>query len=271
MKQELEKLIINLNTDKLYCVTVYDRDLRTNVHRNLMHQEIIDTFGSAEELMEDLNQKGHINLTFHPKRKNGSSFKVVENSFDVQFGAEKQTTKKMNTQPTAVKTKKKKKAKAKNADLNLFGLNAMDILDLKIRAKEADKLEKDFNETREKYVAVKLKCKELEEEKLQKKYSAEKNEQLYGTIKDGLKSLPMVMKGLGYPVPGAEGLNASTTNDDDGLTQVQKEWLDIVRGTEDNMLQILKTIHVQLNTPMENNVFATDLQKILVKHKLIVV
>jgi hypothetical protein len=35
------------------------------------------------------------------------------------------------------------------------------------------------------------------------------------------------------------------------------------------MLHILKVIHVQLNTPMENNVFATDLQKILVKHKLI--
>ena len=267
MKQELENLIDKLNTDKLYCVTVYDRDLRTNVHRNLMHQEIKDTFSCAENLMEDLHKKGHVNLTFHPKRKNGSSFKVVEPSFDVRFGVEKQV-KKMDLESTVVKPKKKKKKQIKGSP-NIFGLNAMATMELMMRSKEADKLEKENEELKTKYKDVKSILKTLQEENLQKKYTAEKNDQLYSTIKDGLKSLPVVMKGLGYDVPVPTGLNASATDNDENLTQLQKEWFDIVRGTEDGMLQILKAIHVQLNTPMEKNIFATDLQKILVKHKLI--
>lgn len=263
MKQ-LESLIHKLNTDVYASVTVYDRDKEAYIHRNMLQEKIIDDYGSAEEFFEQLYASGHKKLTLFPKRKNGNSFKVDGDSFDVNFG--KQTNEKMeNSQKPAKKKKKKKKNDS-------FGLGASEIFDLKLSAYEKDRFSRENEILTAKCERLETENKALVEEKLERKYKIEKNDALNATIQGGLKSLPMIMKGLGMNVPdSALGLQANVTEfEDENLSGVKKGFIEVLKATDDDMVTLMQVIYNKINQNVETNQFAIDLQELLQKHNMIV-
>jgi hypothetical protein len=264
MKQ-LESLMNKLNTDVYASVSVYDRDTEAYIHRNMLQEKIIDDYGSAEEFFEQLYASGHKKLTLYPKRKNGNSFKVDGDSFDVTFG--KQDTEKMEKSDS--KTAKKKKKKKKN---NSFGLGAAEIFDLKLGAYEKDRFCRENEILTAKCEKLETENRALVEEKLQRKFTVEKNEALNATILGGIKQLPFIMKGLGMNVPDAAlGLQANVTElEEETLSPVKKGFIDIIKATDDDMVTLMQVIYNKINQNVETNEFAIDLQELLQKHNMIV-
>ena len=263
MKQ-LESLMHKLNTDVYASVTVYDRDTEAYIFRNMLQEKIIDTYGSAEELFEQLYADGHKKLTLFPKRKNGNSFKVDGGSFDVNFG--KQDTEKMEkTDSKPFKKKKKKKKK------DSFGLGASEIFDLKLGAYEKDRISRENEILVAKNEKLESENKALLEEKLQKKFTVEKNEALNATILGGIKQIPIIMQGLGYNVPNPSmGLQASVTEfEDENLSTVKKGFIQVLKATDDDMVTLMQVIYNKVNQNVENNEFSIDLQELLQKHNMI--
>jgi hypothetical protein len=263
MKQ-LESLIHKLNTDVLASVTVYDRDLAAYIHRNIRHEKIIDDYTCAEDFFESLYASGHKKLTLFPKRKNGNSFKVDGDSFDVNFG--KQETKMEKSEQKPAKKKKKKK---KN---DSFGLGASEIFDLKLGAYEKDRISRENEILVAKCEKLETENKALTEEKLQKKFTVEKNEALNATILGGIKQIPLIMKGLGYNVPDAAlGLQANVTEfEDENLSPVKKGFIQVLKATDDDMVTLMQVIYNKINQNVEVNQFAIDLQELLQKHQMII-
>ena len=264
MKQ-LESLMNKLNTDVYASVTVYDRDTEAYIYKNMLREKIIDTYGSAEEFFEQLYASGHKKLTLFPKRKNGNSFKVDGDSFDVNFG--KQTNEKM--EKSEQKTAKKKKKKKKN---DSFGLGASEIFDLKLSAYEKDRFSRENEILTAKCERLETENRALVEEKLQKKFTVEKNEALNATILGGIKQIPFIMKGLGMSVPDAAlGLNANVTEfEDENLSPVKKGFIEMLKATDDDMVTLMQVIYNKINQNVEVNQFAIDLQDLLQKHQMII-
>jgi len=263
MKQ-LESLIQKLNTDVYASVTVFDRDTQAYIHRNMLQEKIIDDYGCAEDFFESLYASGHKKLTLFPKRKNGNSFKVDGDSFEVNFG--KQETKMTKSDSTTAKKKKKKKKK------DSFGLGASEIFDLKLGAYEKERFAKENDILTAKCDKLEAENKALNEEKLERKYKVEKNDALNATIQGGLKSLPMILKGLGYNVPDAAiGLQANVTEfEDENLSPVKKGFIQVLKATDDDMVTLMQVIYNKVNQNLETNEFAIDLQELLQKHNMIV-
>lgn len=263
MKQ-LESLIHKLNTDVFASVTVYDRDTAAYIHRNMVHAKIIDDYGTAEDFFEQIYASGHKKLTLYPKRKNGNSFKFDGDSFEVNFG--KQETKMENSVQKPFKKKKKKK---KN---DSFGLGASEIFDLKLSAYEKDRYSRENDALTAKCERLENENKALLEKELERKYTVQKNELLNATIQGGLKSLPMIMKGLGMNVPdSALGLNAQVGEfEDDNLSPVKKGFIEILKATDDDMVTLMQVIYNKINQNVEVNQFAIDLQELLQKHQMII-
>ncbi|PKB18378.1 hypothetical protein [Flavobacterium sp. 5] len=265
MKQ-LESLMHKLNTDVYASVTVYDRDTEAYIHRNMLHEKIIKEYESAENLFETIYASGHTKLTLYPKRKNGNSFKNDGDSFDVTFGKqdnkmEKQTAK-----------KKKKKKKKDSFGLGAFGLGAGEIIDLKMEARDKERFARENEVLIAKVEKLETENKALHEEKLERKYKVEKNEALNATIQGGLKSLPLIMRGLGYTVPDvALGLQANTADyESENLSAVQKGFIDVVKASDDDIVTLMQVIFNKINENVENNGFAIDLQELLQKYNMIV-
>lgn len=263
MKQ-LESLMHKLNTDVYASVTVYDRDTEAYIHRNMLQQKIIDDYGTAEEFFEQLYASGHKKLTLFPKRKNGNSFKLDGDSFDVNFG--KQETKMEKSEQKPAKKKKKKK---KN---DSFGLGASEIFDLKLSAYEKDRFSRENEVLTAKCERLETENRALVEEKLQKRFTVEKNEALNATILGGIKQIPLIMKGLGMNVPDAAiGLNAQVGEfEDESLSPVKKGFIEIIKVTDEDMVTLMQVIYNKINQNVETNHFAIDLQELLQKHQMIV-
>lgn len=264
MMKQLESLMHKLNTDVYASVTVFDRDTQAYIHRNMLQEKIIDDYGSAEDFFESLYASGHKKLTLFPKRKNGNSFKVDGGSFDVTFG--KQDTEKMEN--TDSKPFKKKKKKKKN---NSFGLGASEIFDLKLSAYEKDRFSRENEILLAKCDKLEAENKALNEEKLQKKFTVEKNEALNATILGGIKQIPLIMQGLGYNVPNPSiGLQANVTGfEDENLSPVKKGFIDVIKASDDDMISLMQVIYNKINQNVETNEFAIDLQELLQKHNMI--
>lgn len=263
MKQ-LESLIHKLNTDVYASVTVYDRETEAYLHRNMIHAKIIDEYESAEEFFEKLYADGHKKLTLYPKRKNGNSFKNDGDSFEVNFGKQDEKMEKSGSNKPVKKKKKKKN--------NSFGLGAAEIFDLKLGAYEKERFARENDILTAKCERLESENSALKEEKLERKYKIEKNEALNATIQGGLKSLPLIMKGLGMNVPDAAlGLQGNVTElEDENLSQVKKDFIEIVKATDDDMVTLMQVIFNKINQNVEKNEFAIDLQELLQKHNMIV-
>lgn len=264
MKQ-FESFILKLNTDSYTAVTVYDRDTEAYIYKNMLSENIIAEHNSAEDFFEALYAAGHKKLTLFPKRKNGNSFKIAGDSFDVNFG--KQDTEKMErSESTPAKKKKKKK---KN---NSFGLGAAEIFDLKLGAYEKERFSRENEILTAKCEKLEAENRALLEEKLQKKFTVEKNEALNATILGGIKQLPLIMKGLGMNVPDAAlGLQGNIPElEEENLSQVKKDFIQELKTTDDDMVTLMQVIYNKINQNVETNHFAIDLQELLQKHNMIV-
>ena len=268
--EQLDDLMDRLGSDKFCAVTVSDRETEKPIYRNLTHEQIQKEYGTPESFFEKLYSEGYTQLTIQEKRKNGvNAFKIEGEPFDVTFG---ETEKKSKTNESEqMQTAKKKKKKKKKS--GLMGLGIAEIFDLKLQAHDRGELARKLEESERLNRELKAQNDQLNEEKLQKKYTKESNDSLNNMLLGVVKQAPLILKGLGFNVPvESSGLAMASGEDlqDEGYSDTKKAFLDIIRTLDDDTITLLSVIYQKINEKSENNVFSQELFGLLQKHQMIV-
>ena len=262
--EQLDDLMDKLNSDKFCAVTVYDRDTSKPIFRNVTHEQIKNDYGTAEEFFEKVFAEGYKKLTLQEKRKNGANaFKIEGDTFDVSFGS----TAEAQPKQTA---KKKKKKKMKSG---LMGLGMTEIFDLKMQAYDRGELARKLEESQRENKELKAKNEELNEEKLQKRYTKESNDSLNNMLLGVVKQAPIILKGLGFNIPiEANGLGVASTDDieNDTYSEVKKSFLETIKSLDDDTISLLQVIYQKINEKSENNVFSQELFELLQQNQMLV-
>ena len=262
--EQLDDLMDKLNSDKFCAVTVYDRDTSKPIFRNVTHEQIKNDYGTAEEFFEKVFAEGYKKLTLQEKRKNGANaFKIEGDTFDVSFGS----TAEAEPKQTA---KKKKKKKMKSG---LMGLGMTEIFDLKMQAYDRGELARKLEESQRENKELKAKNEELNEEKLQKRYTKESNDSLNNMLLGVVKQAPIILKGLGFNVPiEANGLGVASADDidNDTYSEVKKSFLETIKSLDDDTTALLQVIYQKINEKSENNVFSQELFELMQQHQMLV-
>jgi hypothetical protein len=262
--EQLDDLMDKLNSDKFCAVTVYDRDTSKPIFRNVTHEQIKNDYGTAEEFFEKVFAEGYKKLTLQEKRKNGANaFKIEGDTFDVSFGS----TAEAQPKQTA---KKKKKKKMKSG---LMGLGMTEIFDLKMQAYDRGELARKLEESQRENKELKAKNEELNEEKLQKRYTKESNDSLNNMLLGVVKQAPIILKGLGFNIPiEANGLGVASTDDieNDTYSEVKKSFLETIKSLDDDTISFLQVIYQKINEKSENNVFSQELFELLQQNQMLV-
>jgi hypothetical protein len=262
--EQLDDLMDKLNSDKFCAVTVYDRDTSKPIFRNVTHEQIKNDYGTAEEFFEKVFAEGYKKLTLQEKRKNGANaFKIEGDTFDVSFGS----TAEAEPKQTA---KKKKKKKMKSG---LMGLGMTEIFDLKMQAYDRGELARKLEESQRENKELKAKNEELNEEKLQKRYTKESNDSLNNMLLGVVKQAPIILKGLGFNIPiEANGLGVASTDDieNDTYSEVKKSFLETIKSLDDDTISLLQVIYQKINEKSENNVFSQELFELLQQNQMLV-
>ncbi|WP_136669384.1 hypothetical protein [Flavobacterium sp. H122] len=267
--EQLDDLMDRLGSDKFCAVTVTDRQTEKPIFRNVTHEQIKDEYGTPESFFEKLYDEGYTKLTIQEKRKNGvNAFKIEGEPFDVTFG---ETQKKSKTNESELmQTAKKKKKKKKSG---LMGLGIAEIFDLKLQAHDRGELARKLEESERENRELKAKNDQLNEEKLQKKYTKERNDSLNNMLLGVVKQAPLILKGLGFNVPvESSGLAMASGEDlqDEGYSDAKKAFLDIIKTLDDDTITLLSVIYQKINEKSENNVFSQELFGLLQKHQMLV-
>jgi hypothetical protein len=266
--EQLDDLMDRLGSDKFCAVTVTERDTSKPIFRNVTHQQIKDEYGTPEAFFEKLYNDGYTKLTIQEKRKNGvNAFKIEGEPFDVTFGEEEKVKSKTDEMQTAKKKKKKKKGSG------LMGLGIAEIFDLKLQAHDRGELARKLEEAERLNRELKAKNDELNEEKLQKKYTKESNDSLNNMLLGVVKQAPLILKGLGFNVPVESGGLAMASADDlqdDNYSDAKKAFLDIIKTLDDDTITLLSVIYQKISEKSENNVFSQELFGLLQKHQMLV-
>ena len=261
--EQLDDLMDKLNSDKFCAVTVYDRDTSKPIFRNVTHEQIKNDYGTAEEFFEKVFAEGYKKLTLQEKRKNGANaFKIEGDNFDVSFGS----TAEAELKQTVKKKKKKKKA-------GLMGLGMTEIFDLKMQAYDRGELARKLEESERENKELKAKNEELNEEKLQKRYTKESNDSLNNMLLGVVKQAPIILKGLGFNVPiEANGLGVASADDieNDTYSEVKKSFLETIKSLDDDTIALLQVIYQKINEKSENNVFSQELFELMQQHQMLV-
>lgn len=262
--EQLDDLMDKLNSDKFCAVTVYDRDTSKPIFRNVTHEQIKNDYGTAEEFFEKVFAEGYKKLTLQEKRKNGvNAFKMEGDTFDVSFGGTTEAEPK-----ETVKKKKKKKMKS-----GLMGLGMTEIFDLKMQAYDRGELARKLEESQRENKELKAKNEELNEEKLQKRYTKESNDSLNNMLLGVVKQAPIILKGLGFNVPvETTGLGVASTDniENDTYSEVKKSFLETIKNLDDDTIALLQVIYKKINEKSENNVFSQELFELLQQHQMLV-
>ena len=262
--EQLDDLMDKLNSDKFCAVTVYDRDTSKPIFRNVTHEQIKNDYGTAEEFFEKVFAEGYKKLTLQEKRKNGANaFKMDGDPFDLSFGSTAEAQPKQTS-------KKKKKKKMKRG---LMGLGMTEIFDLKMQAYDRGELARKLEESQRENKELKAKNEELNEEKLQKRYTKESNDSFNNMILGAVKQAPMILKGLGFNVPiEANGLGVASTDEieNDTYSEVKKSFLETIKTLDDDTIALLQVIFQKINEKSENNVFSQELFELLQQHQMLV-
>lgn len=262
--EQLDDLMDKLNSDKFCAVTVYDRDTSKPIFRNVTHEQIKNDYSTAEEFFEKIFAEGYKKLTLQEKRKNGANaFKMEGDPFDVSFGNYAEAEPKQSA-------KKKKKKKMKSG---LMGLGMTEIFDLKMQAYDRGELARKLEESQRENKELKAKNEELNEEKLQKRYTKESNDSLNNMLLGVVKQAPIILKGLGFNVPvETTGLGVATTDDteNDNHSEVKKSFLETIKNLDDDTIALLQVIYQKINEKSENNVFSQELFELLQQHQMLV-
>ena len=266
--QKLKNLIHKLNTDKFAAVTIIDNDSNIAVCKNKLSGEIIDEYGTADAFFESLLENGHQNVTVEPKRKNGNTFKYIDEIFTLSPEVEPAPLQATPT-PQAIDTnesefKKKKKKKKKNFFGLGAGLSMPEVISLNVKASQVDNLLHENRELKDKNARLEEKNSELKEEQLLKKYTADnkksQNAMLLGVIQQG----PAILNSLGLAKSPA-GLNAPS---DDNLNEIQKKLLGLIKTNEDSLNHILVNV-IETISKKQNPEFEKELTELLIKNNLI--
>ncbi|WP_395074563.1 hypothetical protein [Flavobacterium sp.] len=269
--EQLDDLMDRLNSDKFCAVTIYDSTTSKPVFRNITHEQIKNDYGNATAFFEKVYAQGYTKLTVQEKRKNGmNAFKIESDSFDVIFGNDKQEQLNDNEELPRQTTKKKKKKK-KNS--GLLGLGIAEIFDLKLQAHDRGELARKLEDAQRENKELKAKNDELNEEKLQKRYTKESNDSLNNMLLGVVKQAPIILKGLGFNVPVESGGLAMASADDlldENNSEVKKSFLDIIKTLDDDTITLLSVIYQKINEKNENNVFSQQLFQLLQQHQMVV-
>jgi hypothetical protein len=262
--EQLDDLIDKLNSDKFCAVTVYDRGTSKPIFRNVTHEQIKNDYGTAEEFFEKVFADGYKKLTLQEKRKNGANaFKIEGDTFDVSFGSTAEVQPKQSA-------KKKKKKKMKSG---LMGLGMTEIFDLKMQAYDRGELARKLEESQRENKELKSKNEELNEEKLQKRYTKESNDSLNNMLLGVVKQAPIILKGLGFNIPiEANGLGVASADDieNDTYSEVKKSFLETIKSLDDDTISLLQVIYQKINEKSENNVFSQELFELLQQNQMLV-
>ena len=262
--EQLDDLMDKLNSDKFCAVTVYDRGTSKPIFRNVTHEQIKNDYGTAEEFFEKVFAEGYKKLTLQEKRKNGANaFKIEGDTFDVSFGSTAEVQPKQSA-------KKKKKKKMKSG---LMGLGMTEIFDLKMQAYDRGELARKLEESQRENKELKAKNEELNEEKLQKRYTKESNDSLNNMLLGVVKQAPIILKGLGFNIPiEANGLGVASTDDieNDTYSEVKKSFLETIKSLDDDTISLLQVIYQKINEKSENNVFSQELFELLQQNQMLV-
>jgi hypothetical protein len=262
--EQLDDLMDKLNSDKFCAVTVYDRGTSKPIFRNVTHEQIKNDYGTAEEFFEKVFAEGYKKLTLQEKRKNGANaFKIEGDTFDVSFGSTAEVQPKQSA-------KKKKKKKMKSG---LMGLGMTEIFDLKMQAYDRGELARKLEESQRENKELKSKNEELNEEKLQKRYTKESNDSLNNMLLGVVKQAPIILKGLGFNIPiEANGLGVASADDieNDTYSEVKKSFLETIKSLDDDTISLLQVIYQKINEKSENNVFSQELFELLQQNQMLV-
>ena len=183
--------------------------------------------------------------------------------FDVSFGNSAEAEPKQSA-------KKKKKKKMKSG---LMGLGMTEIFDLKMQAYDRGELARKLEESQRENKELKAKNEELNEEKLQKRYTKESNDSLNNMLLGVVKQAPIILKGLGFNVPvETTGLGLATTDDteNENYSEVKKSFLETIKNLDDDTIALLQVIYQKINEKSENNVFSQELFELLQQHQMLV-
>jgi len=262
--EQLDDLMDKLNSDKFCAVTVYDRETSKPIFRNVTHEQIKNEYGTSEEFFEKVFAEGYKKLTLQEKRKNGANaFKIEGDTFDVSFGSTAEVQPKQSA-------KKKKKKKMKSG---LMGLGMTEIFDLKMQAYDRGELARKLEESQRENKELKAKNEELNEEKLQKRYTKESNDSLNNMLLGVVKQAPIILKGLGFNIPiEANGLGVASADDieNDTYSEVKKSFLETIKSLDDDTISLLQVIYQKINEKSENNVFSQELFELLQQNQMLV-
>jgi hypothetical protein len=261
--ERLDELMDKLNNDRFCAVTVFDRNTSKPIYRNVTHELIQNQYGSSEEFFEKIFADGYKKITLQEKRRNGSNaFKIEGKTFDVTFGEAKNT----ETSEPMEEAKKKKKS-------GLMGLGIAEIFDLKLQAHDRSELAKKLEESERNNRELKAKNDELNEERLQRKYTKESNDSLNNMLLGAVKQAPLILKALGFNVPAENGGLAIASPDDlydESFSEAKKSFLNIVQTLDDDTITLLSVIYQKINEKSQDNFFSQELFGLLQKYQMLV-
>jgi hypothetical protein len=155
----------------------------------------------------------------------------------------------------------------------LMGLGMTEIFDLKMQAYDRGELARKLAESQRDNKELKAKNEELNEEKLQRRYTKESNDSFNNMLLGAIKQAPIILKGLGFNVPvQANGLGVASTDDAENETysEVKKSFLEIIKTLDDDTLTLLQVIYQKINENTENNIFSQELFQLLQQHQMLV-
>ena len=148
-----------------------------------------------------------------------------------------------------------------------------EIFDLKLQAHDRGELARKLEDAQRENKELKAKNDELNEEKLQKKYTKESNDSLNNMLLGVVKQAPIILKGLGFNVPVESGGLAMASADDlqnENYSDAKKSFLDIIKTLDDDTITLLAVIYQKINEKNENNVFSQELFQLLQQHQMLV-
>ncbi|KFF17366.1 hypothetical protein [Flavobacterium hydatis] len=254
--QALDNLIDKLNTDSYSAVSIFNLDTNSFLFRNKSHAEIIAEYGSAEEFFESLFAKGCSRLTLTLKRKNGSSYKIDGESFDVNFSKMEQSQNQNPQTPVEV-------IKTPQVDLfsNSFGLGTLDIMNLMVAKNDASRLFTEVETLKAENKEYKKKYEDIREEQLASKYDTNKSKGTQEMLLGAIQQLPTLIGFVKGTAPVA-GLAAPMEL---YSSEVKQHFATALQSIDDTVVGVLESIANGLNTNVE---FSNELAQLLKKHQL---
>lgn len=256
--QELENLMEKLNTDQFSAVSVLDLDSSKFVFRNKTHAEIIEEYATAEDFFETLFAQGHKRLNLTLKRKNGSTYKVDGQSFEVNFSKQNLETQAVAKQEPRVS----QPAQMPDIFSNSFGLGTLDVMNLMVAKNDASRLFTENEVLKSENKEQKKLIEELKEERLATKYSTDKSKGTQEMLMGAIQHLPTLISfAKGTPMP-MTGLAAAV---EDYSSPIKQSFAEALQNIDDTVVTVLGSINNGLNSNVE---FSNELAQLLKKHQL---